>query len=97
MKTFGILPSVWDVASYAGRRVAVVNVPVTYPVHAINGVMVSGMMTPVDTGEALNAKSSFGQTEVPRGWVPAGDIKSDSPVATRSRFLRDICGTSAPH
>lgn len=41
------VPSPWDVASYAGKKVAVTNVPVTYPVHPINGIMVSGLLTPV--------------------------------------------------
>jgi predicted AlkP superfamily phosphohydrolase/phosphomutase len=41
------VPSAWDVASYAGKKVAVTNVPLTYPVHPINGIMVSGLLTPV--------------------------------------------------
>lgn len=41
-----VAPEVWDVASRAGRTVAVVGVPVTYPPHPVNGVMVSGIMTP---------------------------------------------------
>jgi predicted AlkP superfamily phosphohydrolase/phosphomutase len=36
----------WDLASQAGRRVHVVNVPVTYPPAEVNGSFVSGMMTP---------------------------------------------------
>jgi predicted AlkP superfamily phosphohydrolase/phosphomutase len=36
----------WDVASAAGRRVHVVNVPVSYPPAQVNGSFVSGMMTP---------------------------------------------------
>jgi predicted AlkP superfamily phosphohydrolase/phosphomutase len=41
------VPSAWDVASQAGMKVAVTNVPLTYPVHPVNGIMVSGLMTPV--------------------------------------------------
>ena len=40
------VPSLWDVASAAGRRVAVINVPMTYPARPVNGVMVTGLMTP---------------------------------------------------
>jgi predicted AlkP superfamily phosphohydrolase/phosphomutase len=36
----------WDIASAAGRRVHVVNVPVSYPPAEVNGSFVSGMMTP---------------------------------------------------
>ncbi len=45
------VPSVWDAASFAGRRVAVANVPATYPVREINGIMVSGLLTPADLDE----------------------------------------------
>jgi predicted AlkP superfamily phosphohydrolase/phosphomutase len=37
---------VWDLASAAGKRVHVVNVPVSYPPARVNGSFVSGMMTP---------------------------------------------------
>jgi predicted AlkP superfamily phosphohydrolase/phosphomutase len=41
------VPHVWDIASRAGRRVAVTNVPLTYPTLPVNGIMVSGLMTPI--------------------------------------------------
>ena len=53
-----VVPTVTDVASYAGRRVASVNVPVTYPVRPVNGIMLSGMMTPKDYGPPINARQS---------------------------------------
>ena len=36
-------PRVWDLVGAAGGRSVVVNVPVTYPAKAINGVMISGI------------------------------------------------------
>jgi predicted AlkP superfamily phosphohydrolase/phosphomutase len=36
----------WSWASEAGKKVCVFNVPITYPPEKINGVMVSGMLTP---------------------------------------------------
>lgn len=41
------VPNVWDAASAAGKRVAVINVPVTYPARPVNGIMVSCIMTPL--------------------------------------------------
>lgn len=38
--------TLWQLLSNAGRRQVVVNVPITYPPHPINGVMVTGMLTP---------------------------------------------------
>jgi predicted AlkP superfamily phosphohydrolase/phosphomutase len=39
-------PTLWHRLSDAGRRVAVIGVPVTYPPTPVNGVMVSGLLTP---------------------------------------------------
>jgi predicted AlkP superfamily phosphohydrolase/phosphomutase len=39
-------PTLWRRLSDAGRRVAVIGVPVTYPPVPVNGVLVSGLLTP---------------------------------------------------
>ena len=39
-------PTLWELASAAGKRIALVNVPLTYPPRAINGAMITGMLTP---------------------------------------------------
>ncbi len=39
--------TIWTVLSRAGKRVAAVGVPVTYPPEAVNGVMISGFDAPV--------------------------------------------------
>lgn len=39
-------PTFWRLASQAGKRVAVINVPVTYPPAEVNGIMVTGLGTP---------------------------------------------------
>lgn len=36
----------WSIATEADRKVCVFNVPVTYPPDKVNGIMVSGMLTP---------------------------------------------------
>jgi predicted AlkP superfamily phosphohydrolase/phosphomutase len=41
-------PTIWQIASQAGLRVGVINVPVTYPVQPVNGFMVSGLLSPTD-------------------------------------------------
>ncbi len=40
------VPRVWDLLSDVGKRCCVLNVPQTYPVAPINGVMVSSFLTP---------------------------------------------------
>lgn len=39
-------PTFWDVAGAAGRRVAVVNMPMTFPAWPVAGAMVTGLLTP---------------------------------------------------
>ncbi len=36
----------WSWASDAGRKICIFNVPITYPPEKVNGIMVSGMLTP---------------------------------------------------
>jgi len=38
--------SLWEIMSRNGKKVGVINVPFTYPPDEVNGVMISGMMTP---------------------------------------------------
>jgi len=36
----------WDLLSAQGRQVGVINVPVTYPPHPVNGFLISGLLSP---------------------------------------------------
>ncbi len=38
--------SLWSILSERGKKVGVVNLPISYPVEKVNGVLVSGWMTP---------------------------------------------------
>ena len=44
--SYRALPALWTLLSQAGRRVIVLNVPMTYPPEKVNGVLVSGWDTP---------------------------------------------------
>jgi predicted AlkP superfamily phosphohydrolase/phosphomutase len=48
--------SVWDILSRRGRRVIVVNVPVTYPPQPVNGILISDMLTPEGASEIVYPK-----------------------------------------
>ncbi len=54
-----LVPSVWDIASLADKRTALINVPVTYPVREVNGLMISGMMTPSTLREFVSYVLDF--------------------------------------
>jgi len=51
------VPYIWDIASRADRRSAVTNIPVTYPVQPVNGIMVSGLMTPMVFASGITPRS----------------------------------------
>jgi len=46
------VPRLYDLASRAGLRVFVLNLPVTYPTAAVNGVLVTGILTPPGSDRA---------------------------------------------
>ena len=41
-------PTLWDILSEKKKRVIAINVPVTYPPPEVNGIIISGLMTPND-------------------------------------------------
>lgn len=68
------VPSIWDVTSFAGRPTAVTNVPVTYPVRAVDGIMVSGLLTPASLAERQSQRTTFQPSRA------AKKLASHSPV-----------------
>jgi len=72
-----LVPSAWDVATVAGRRSAVVNVPMTYPVRDVEGIMVSGLLTPSQLKDRWGAMLTFepvdednASIKLPRSYSP---------------------------
>jgi predicted AlkP superfamily phosphohydrolase/phosphomutase len=49
--------TIWSILSEAGRRVGVVNVPMTFPPEPVNGFMISGMDTPDTSSDFIYPKS----------------------------------------
>lgn len=49
--------TLWDYLSYVGKNSIVINVPMTYPPRPINGVMVSGLLTPSSDSSFTYPKS----------------------------------------
>lgn len=38
--------TIWQILSQGGKRVAAINVPITYPPRSLNGIMISGLLSP---------------------------------------------------
>jgi len=80
------VPRVWEVASHGGRTVGIFNVPMSYPPQPVNGVIVSGMMTPVERAEPRVA------TPVPRH--SRDEQPSEDPVKSYSPARRTVTDDS---
>ncbi|HZP42657.1 MAG TPA: alkaline phosphatase family protein [Candidatus Binatia bacterium] len=71
------VPALWNRLGDAGRRVAVVTVPATYPPEPVNGVMVSGFDTPLTTaidGSFVFPRALWPEIERRVGRLPFADF-----------------------
>jgi len=72
------VPALWTRLSAAGRRVAVLTVPATYPPEAVNGVMVSGFDSPLATaidGSFVAPRSFWPEIRRLVGRLPFADFQ----------------------
>jgi len=104
------VPTLWELASAAGKHVVTVNVPLTYPPRPINGAVVAGMLTPSVKGdltypadlkrELLTAVPDY-RVLVPqtdfnvRGWEPFVEA-SERTVRSRAKALRFLVDQVVP-
>ena len=82
-------PSLWQLASRAGKRVIVYNVPVTYPPERVNGLMVSGLMTPPGAKDATYPRELQSELEPAQ---PGKDIYGHTPFRRghEAEFVREL-------
>ena len=73
-------PSVWDLLGESGKYVVVLNVPVTYPVAPVNGVMVSGFLAPV-----LNERAVYPSSFLPLLQTLGYRVDSDPVLGRQDR------------
>lgn len=72
------VPALWTLLSEAGRRVAVVSVPATYPPEPVRGVMVSGFDTPLTAaidGSFVHPRSRWPEIRGIAGRLPFADFQ----------------------
>jgi predicted AlkP superfamily phosphohydrolase/phosphomutase len=53
--------SLWRILSEAGRKVGVMNVPLTYPPEEVNGFLISGLLTPHDRSDWAYPRELVGE------------------------------------
>ncbi|MBC8456141.1 alkaline phosphatase family protein [bacterium] len=68
-------PTMWKILSAQNYKIGVVNVPVTYPPMSVNGVMISGMLSP-DMKSAFHPQSLY--SEIKKA-VPNYQVEVRSP------------------
>jgi predicted AlkP superfamily phosphohydrolase/phosphomutase len=59
--------AIWSLLSEAGKTVGVLNVPVSYPVEAVNGFMISGFMTPYSARDFFHPPGLLAEIEAELG------------------------------
>jgi predicted AlkP superfamily phosphohydrolase/phosphomutase len=64
-------PTVWRLASDHGKKVAVITVPLTFPVEKINGCMIGGLLTPDRKSDFIHPPELRQELEAAIGDVPA--------------------------
>ncbi len=64
-------PSIWRLASDAGKKVCVITVPLTFPVEDVNGCMVGGLLTPDRHSDFIHPPELRQELEAAVGDVPA--------------------------
>ncbi len=87
-------PRFWDLMGVAGKRVAVINVPLTYPPTPVNGIMVTGMLTPpgakVFTYPPSLSDELRGRYEIDVSFIGRKDALTTAQTPDRENLLREL-------
>lgn len=79
------MPTLFQILSDAGRRVCLLNVPMTYPASRVNGIMISGMPAPDTRGAISYPADAFAELVATVGdyclYPDPGQAYSDSGIA----------------
>lgn len=79
-------PTFWSLAGRAGKRVAVINVPLTYPASPVNGILITGLGTP--EGRPFTYPLELGAEIKKRGYR-VNRVEFYQP-GREEAFLRDV-------
>jgi predicted AlkP superfamily phosphohydrolase/phosphomutase len=85
-----VAPTIYDIASQYGQRVAAVNVPYTFPPRAVNGVIVGGPFTPTVTRDMVWPAAYFDRLKeiAPDYFIlPDYDARAADPLADYAEKL----------
>ncbi len=82
--------TLWQILSRHGKRVGVVNVPVTYPPSPVNGYMITGMLTPSTESEFTYPPSLYRELKDELGEYTVGVTWMEYKEAEAKQFIDDL-------
>jgi len=86
--------TIWSLMSQAGKRVASIGVPLTYPPEPVNGVMISGFDSPVLDRRIMQPPELFDELEKAVGGYPVSpDFARHAVRGDLKRAVEIICET----
>ncbi|MBI3810676.1 MAG: alkaline phosphatase family protein [Nitrospirae bacterium] len=86
--------TIWSLMSQAGKRVASIGVPLTYPPEPVNGVMISGFDSPVLDRRIMHPPELFDELEKSVGGYPVSpDFVRHAVRGDLKRAVEIICET----
>ncbi|OGK68871.1 hypothetical protein A2262_00600 [Candidatus Roizmanbacteria bacterium RIFOXYA2_FULL_41_8] len=83
----------WDILSRAGKKIAVCNLPITYPFKKVNGIMISGLMTPGIKADFIKPKSlkpEFLKRFPKFHFAPGTKVSKNDPKSYELRFKENL-------
>jgi predicted AlkP superfamily phosphohydrolase/phosphomutase len=85
-------PTVWDIAGKFGREVIVLNVPMTFPPREINGLLVTGLLTPVGSRRYTYPRELAGEIAsiAPSYRIVPGQVYSSGRAGDFLEELREV-------
>jgi predicted AlkP superfamily phosphohydrolase/phosphomutase len=91
---------VWEILSDFGKKVAVIGVPLTYPVRKVNGCMISGFLTPEcaeDYCFPVGIKDEI-KSRIP-GYTPGPNplVANDNFVSDETQYVKSLFYTLERH
>lgn len=83
--------SLWEVLTQHGKKLGVINVPITYPPYPVDGFMLTGMLTPPDAGERqCHPPSLYGELTDRFGPYVSDVWWTNYRASEKPKILRDM-------
>lgn len=86
-------PFFWEQLSKQGKKMAICNVPITYPFKPVNGIFISGLMTPGKEAEFISPKSlksEFLKLFPKFHFAPSIKVSKQDPSSYKQRLKENL-------